>query len=173
MSWTRVRRRGLWLTVGAALLATGPVEPQEPGGGRSARSPLAPAQGSRRTPPRLEPVAETSLLMQGIALPNFQGIQKNLQEPPADVETWVFLRGQALIVAESGNLLLMRPPRHAGLDAWMELATALRTAAVRLARAAAARDYPASRQRLVEVTNACNRCHQTFRVAQQLSPFGD
>ena len=118
-----------------------------------------------------EPVAETKLLMEGLNQPNFQGIQRNLAKEPATVEQWTFLRGQALLVAETGNLLLLRPPKNQGDDAWVTLAASQRAAATRLARAAGNRDYVRSRVALADLTNACNKCHRTFRVPAQLDPL--
>src|SRR5438034_1018545 len=92
-----------------------------------------------RTVPRLDPVAETRLLMQGINLPNFRGLERHLRQKPADDEAWTFARGQALLIAENGNLLLLRPPRNAGESAWLDQAGELRSAATRLARAIADR----------------------------------
>lgn len=129
--------------------------------------PPAPRESSVRP----EAVAETRLLMEGINAPNFQGIQRNLAKEPASVEQWTFLRGQALLVAETGNLLLLRPPKNQGEDTWLEMAAAQRNAATRLARAAGNRDYVRSRVALADLTNACNKCHRTFRVAAQLDPL--
>jgi hypothetical protein len=118
-----------------------------------------------------EPVAETKLLMEGISQPNFQGIQRNLAKEPASVEQWTFLRGQALLVAETGNLLMLRPPKNQGEETWYDLAAAQRNAAARLARAASNRDYVGSRVALADLTNACNKCHRTFRIPAQLDPL--
>lgn len=120
--------------------------------------------------PRPEAVAETRLLMQGIDQPNFRGLENLLKSKPQDVETWSFLRGQALLIAESGNLLMLRPPRAEGREIWLERAGALRRVATRLARAAAAQDYAASQARLTELANTCNQCHVSFRVPIRLGP---
>src|SRR5262245_51093607 len=72
--------------------------------------------------PKFEALAETRLLMEGLAHPNYRSLNKLLKQKPADVETWTFARGQALLVAETGNLLLLRPPRNNGRDTWMKLA---------------------------------------------------
>jgi hypothetical protein len=129
----------------------------------------------RYAPPRptvrLEPVAETKLVMEGMIDPNFRGLERRLLRKPADVDTWTIVRGQALLIAESGNLLMIRPPRNAGQEAWMARATDLRTAATRLARAAAGKDFEACRIGLGDIANACNRCHQTFRVPTRIVPF--
>ena len=121
--------------------------------------------------PKLVPVAETKLVMEGVAQANYLGMERNLKQKPADAETWTFVRGQALLVAESGNLLLMRPPRNAGEAAWMQKATELRDAASTLAKHAGNRDYDKSKVALVDVTNTCNRCQQTFLVPTQIGPL--
>jgi hypothetical protein len=139
------------------LLPAAPVESQTP----------------RRAAPQLTPVAETKLLMEGMAEANLRGLEGLLTKPPADAEAWRFARGQALLLAETGNLLLIRPPRSAGQDVWMDRATDLRDTAARLARAVAGQDLARSRTGLLEVAAACNRCHQTFRVPHRARPFAD
>lgn len=120
--------------------------------------------------PKFEALAETRLLMEGLAQSNYRSVHRLLKEKPADMETWVFARGQALLLAETGNLLLLRPPRNTGRDTWMKLAMAMRDEASGLARKAAARDHAGCKTALVNVTNACNRCHQTFRVKVRVAP---
>jgi cytochrome c556 len=121
--------------------------------------------------PRLEAVAETRLLMDGLAQANFRGLEKMLKDRPADADAWAFTRGQALLIAETGNLLMIRPPHNKGQEAWMERSTDLRDAAKGLAKAAGNRDYEGSRAALGDVANSCNRCHQTFRVEVRIAPF--
>jgi hypothetical protein len=154
-------RLGILLTLGVGLLAASQAVPQV-------------LQKDRRVPapaPRLEPVAETRLLMEGLNQANFHGLERILKQKPGDAEAWAFARGQALLIAETGNLLLMRPPRQRGREAWLERAVGLREAATALARAAGNREYPRSRALLGELAQACNRCHQTFRVATRIQPF--
>lgn len=117
-----------------------------------------------RAVPRQEPIAETRLLMDGLAQANFRGLNQNLRQKPGDVEAWVYIRGQALLLAETGNLLMLRPPRSGGQEAWLEHAGELRAAATRLARSAADQDYDRCRSGLAELANTCNRCHAKFRV---------
>jgi len=121
--------------------------------------------------PKLEAVAETRLLMEGLALSNYRGLERLLKEPPTDVETWTFARGQALLIAETGNLLLLRPPKNPqGEKAWMQHATDLREQAATLARRLGSQDYPRSVTGLKSLTNTCNRCHQSFRVPTRVGP---
>jgi hypothetical protein len=123
------------------------------------------SQPARPPTPRLDPVAETKLLMEGLVYPNFKGVDRKLKSEPADADDWKFARGQALLIAETGNLLMLRPPKGPQAEeTWMSRATDLREAAAKLARSAAARDYAKSRQALEGVAATCNRCHETFRV---------
>jgi len=121
--------------------------------------------------PKPEPVAETRLLMEGLLEANFRGLRKNLRQPPTDQETWTFLRGQALLIAETGNLLMLRPPRSDGQEEWLTSAATLREKATILAKAAAARDTDRARRSLALLAGTCNRCHQTFRVKVQVNPL--
>jgi hypothetical protein len=149
-------RAVLWLGLGGLLLAA-------PGA----------AQVTRVQPkfvPKFEVMAETKLLMEGLASPNYRSVQRLLKDKPPDNDTWAFIRGQALLTAETGNLLLLRPPRNNGRETWMKLAMDMRGKAGALARAAAARDMARSRGALDNLTASCNRCHQTFRVAVKVGP---
>jgi cytochrome c556 len=141
-------------------------------------APLLFAAGQSQPPrtepvaPKLEPLAETKLLMNGLAKPNFDGLGKLLKQKPADGEAWGFARGQALLLAETANLLMMRPPKtRPAQDTWLARSAELRDAAAKLSRAAAAKDYIAARTGTAAVANACNRCHEGFRVGVRLTPF--
>ena len=148
----------------AALLLVVAAHGQQP-------RPLIPSKETL-PPPKLEPVAEAKLLMEGLAKPNFDALGKLLKDKPADADGWTFTRGQALLLAESGNLLMMRPPKtRAAQDAWLLKAADLRTAATKLATAAGRKEYPTARAALASVANACNRCHETFRVPTRVTPF--
>ncbi|HTU89080.1 MAG TPA: hypothetical protein VMF69_03185 [Gemmataceae bacterium] len=121
--------------------------------------------------PKFEALAETKLLMEGLALPNFRSVEKHLQgKGPDDVDTWMFARGQALLIAETGNLLLLRPPRNEGRDTWMRRAMDMRQSAGALARRLGNRDLERSRTALLDLANKCNSCHQTFRVSTRIGP---
>jgi hypothetical protein len=134
---------------------------------------MAPTQTPKpaKPPVRLEPVAETRLLMEGLAQANFSGLERTLKQKPTDNEAWTFARGQALLIAESGNLLMIRPPKNQGETAWMDHSRELRDSAMGLAKTVAARDYEGSRSALGDVAVACNKCHQTFRVPTRIVPF--
>ena len=157
-------RRGPSLLLLAGLVLAAPLLAQ------NAPRPVVPAKPAG---PRLEAVAETKLLMEGITNTNYKGLDRLLKQKPADAETWTFARGQALLIAESGNLLLLRPPRNSGEKVWMQLAVDLRDDAAALARNLAARDYGRSVTAFHTLTASCNRCHQTFKVPQRIAPAPD
>src|SRR5258708_205498 len=106
--------KGIFLLASAVgLTAVAPVTPQV---GVPSGRPAA----QMRSGPRLEAVAETRLLMDGINWPNFLGLERLLKQRPANVDAWAYIRGQALLIAENGNLLMLRPPRNEGEETWMD-----------------------------------------------------
>ena len=148
-----MRRLLMILVLGGVLLSTQPLISQ----------PIGVAKP--------EPVAETRLVMAGLAKANFDGLVRNLKQPPADAEMWMFIRGQSLLVAESANLLMIRPPQNRQAQPlWMARAVEMREAGSKVARSAAKKDYPAAQIALVGLANSCNRCHESFRVAVRLNP---
>ncbi len=121
--------------------------------------------------PKFEALAETKLLMEGLAQSNYSALEKHLQgKGPQDVDTWMFARGQALLIAETGNLLLLRPPRNQGRDTWMRRAMDMRQSAGDLARRLGNRDLARSRVAMLDLASKCNHCHQTFRIAMRIGP---
>lgn len=140
---------------------------------------LLPAIGSSQAPappprPRLEPIAETKLLMEGLAHPNFKAVDRFIKEPGDDAEAWQFARGQAVLIAETGNLLMLRPPKNAKAEeTWMTRGMELRDAGSKLAKSLAAKDPAKSRPALADVASACNRCHESFRVETRIKVSGE
>lgn len=148
----------------------GPVPGQAPPG----QFPGQPGpNGPAKVMPKLEPYAETKLVMEGLAQANFRGLERNLSAKPNDNQAWIFARGQALLLAETGNLLMLRPPRNEGEPVWFQRATDFRNWSVYLAQVLAQKDYERSRAALTGLANTCNRCHQTFRIPVQIKPFED
>lgn len=161
--------------IGLVLLASGlavtSLFAQIRRGAERLPQPQPPQQPQPAFTPKFEALAETKLLMEGLALPNYLAVEKHLQgKGPPDADTWTFARGQALFVAETGNLLLLRPPRNEGRDTWMRRAMDMRQAAGELARRLGNRDLPRSRTALLALTDKCNACHRTFRVPTRIVP---
>ena len=121
--------------------------------------------------PKLEPIAETRLLMEGLAHANFRGLERNLKKDPIDDPSWTFARGQALLIAETANLLMLRPPKNPGETAWMEKSMDMRGQAQQLAQHLAKKDLEKSKAGLQALAASCNRCHTSFRVPIEIVPF--
>jgi hypothetical protein len=121
--------------------------------------------------PKLEPIAETRLIMEGLAHANFRGIERNLRKNPIDDQSWTFARGQALLIAESANLLMLRPPKNPGETTWMERSMDLRAQAQQLAGYLAMKDMEKSKAGMQSLAASCNRCHNGFRVPVEIVPF--
>jgi hypothetical protein len=129
-------------------------------------------QGPGKFMPKLDPVAETRLLMEGLAHPNFRGLERNLTKKEIDDQSWLYARGQALLVAETANLLMLRPPKTpASQPVWFENAMDLRAKATALAQSLGKKDLDRSKAGMVQLAGSCNRCHQAFRVPVDIAPF--
>jgi hypothetical protein len=131
------------------------------------------ASTQEKTVPKLEPIAETKLLMEGLALANFRGLERHLTARPTEEQTWIFARGQALLIAETANLLMLRPPKKEGQALWFARAIELRVRATQLAKTVAAKDWEGSRRQLVELGATCTQCHKSFRVPILIEPFAE
>jgi hypothetical protein len=128
--------------------------------------------GAVKIMPKLDPVAETRLLMEGLANPNFRGLERNLVKKDLDDQTWLYARGQALLIAETANLLMLRPPKsQAAQPIWFDHAMDLRSKATALAQTLGKKDLERSKAGMLTLAASCNRCHQSFRVQIEITPF--
>ena len=80
---------------------------------------------------------------------------------PQDAEEWAAVWRAALVVAESGNLLMMEG-RARDRDEWMRLARAMVDAGTRAARAAETRDAAAVFEAGGLLYEACTACHSAY-----------
>jgi hypothetical protein len=157
MMRSTIFRRVLLVAVAAVLVQSAPALPQ----------------AKFQAAPRPEPFAETKVLMQGINVPYFTGLDRLLRRQPASDDKWGMVRGQAQLIAENGNLLLLRPARSQGQETWLERAADLRAKAIALDEAAAKSDFARSRAALTALAGACNRCHESFKVSVRVQAFAE
>ena len=99
--------------------------------------------------------------------PFFHALRSALQEAPADKNAWKPVKANALVLAENGNLLMLRGPEE-NTKAWNQLAAEMRDQGQRLYQAAKKRDYTASRQQYERFVEKCNACHQAFADGEHL-----
>lgn len=108
--------------------------------------------------------------MEYVFEPTFKRLKLAMASQPVDSSGWKTIKSDALILAEGGNLLLLRKPE---LDAakWVDHSIELRDVGGQLYRAAKKKDFPASRKAYELMVTRCNTCHQQFAEGEhQLEP---
>jgi hypothetical protein len=112
--------------------------------------------------PAAQRVGSMSELMIDIIYPASDAIfYVTTRQPTNDVE-WNTLRGQALMVAESANLLMM-PGRARDQDRWMADARLLLEAGTAAFRAARRKDLKALEDLNDQLYQSCTTCHMHYR----------
>jgi cytochrome c553 len=81
---------------------------------------------------------------------------------PLDAKGWTAARNQALVLAESGNLLMVGT-RIRDNGNWMKMSRALVDAAALAAAAAEKKDADALEAAADSITVACMECHRPYR----------
>jgi hypothetical protein len=81
---------------------------------------------------------------------------------PLDAKGWTDARNQALVLAESGNLLMVGA-RVRDTDNWMKMSRAMVDAAALAATAAEKKDAMALETATDAITVACMECHRPYR----------
>jgi hypothetical protein len=80
---------------------------------------------------------------------------------PTTDEGWAYVRAQAAIVAETGNLLAL-PGRAEDNDAWMVYSQGLSDAGLRAMRAAEEQNEEEFFQAGAQIYSVCSACHQGY-----------
>lgn len=114
-----------------------------------------------RTEPTLRPIASVKQIMQGITIPASNTVFAVAGATPADDAAWQAVEASAMAVAESGNLLLMKPRAVDG-EEWRQLALALVAAGERAAKAAQARDVEQTSIAGDDMYDVCEQCHAKY-----------
>jgi len=108
-------------------------------------------------------VVESSMheFMEYVYQPTYLRLKANMAKVSADPAPWKELKADALILAESGNLLLMRGPDENRAD-WNRHSVATREMAAELYKAARAEDAGKAKMAYTELITRCNACHDDF-----------
>ncbi|MHC4875911.1 MAG: hypothetical protein ACYTGL_05385 [Planctomycetota bacterium] len=102
----------------------------------------------------------------------YKRLKTTMASEPDSGRAWKGVKSDALILAEAGNLLLLRDS-DAGDDAaaWRKLSAAVRDAGGEFYQAARKRDYSAARTSYTALLQKCNACHDAFADGEhQLTP---
>ena len=108
-------------------------------------------------------VVESSMheFMEYVYQPTYLRLKANMAKLTADAAPWKDLKADSLILAEAGNLLLMRGPDENRGD-WNKHAAATRELGGALYKAARAKDADKARSAYSEMLIRCNACHDDF-----------
>jgi len=112
--------------------------------------------------PAYQPVGTMSQLMVDVIYPASDAIFYAFREPPKNEREWNVLQGQALIVAESGNLL-MTPGRARDQEKWMADSKLLVEVGAAAYKAAKAKNMEAIVALNQQLNDACVACHRDYR----------
>jgi len=111
--------------------------------------------------PTFKPVGDVLQIMQGMVIPAADVVWKVPAEAPKNDEEWAAVQHSALILAESGNLLMIGD-RAKDQDAWMKASQALVDAGTAAFRGAEAKNVEALMMAGDAIYNACEGCHMKY-----------
>lgn len=110
--------------------------------------------------PATETVATVKDVMLGLTIPNSDFIW-GVEEEPTDDFGWAEIRLNAIMLAESANLLLAEGRAREG-DTWAQEARALATAAKVTISAVDAKDFEGVIDSGEAIYNTCESCHMVY-----------
>lgn len=152
------------IVIGLALLKDGRRPSQGSGNVSAALIPTVPADEPR--------IVEDSMheFMEYVFQPTYRRLKASMANEPADSKAWKPIKSDALILAESCNLLFMRKPDEDASD-WAKHAAASRDDGAKLYKAARAKEFGAATDAWKNMLNNCNACHRQFEEGRHiLSP---
>ena len=107
--------------------------------------------------------------MEYVFQPTFKRLQQQMALEEKDRAAWKQIKSDSLILAEGGNLTMMRGGND-GAD-WNEYCRKVRYLGGALYKSAKLRDAGAARQHYVAMIEQCNACHKTYAGGEhQLEP---
>jgi hypothetical protein len=115
-----------------------------------------------QAPSPFQPVGNVSQLMVDIIYPTSDALFYIERAPPKNDHDWNVIRGTALTLAESGNLLLMGN-RARDQDRWVKDARLLIDAGTAAFKAAQKKDMQAILDLNEQLNTSCTTCHRHYR----------
>ena len=116
----------------------------------------------------VEPVeSDTHEFMEYVFQPTFKRLKPVMAAAPADNAAWKAIKADALILAEGGNLLLIRQPKEDAAD-WVTHSLQVRVFGGQLYRAAKAKDYTKAQKHYESMVKNCNACHKQFADGEHI-----
>lgn len=131
---------------------------------------VAPARAADKEPAKVAPKPVPVSMhdfMEGVFQSPYKRLKAGMAAAPTDAAAWKALRSDALILAEGGNLLLIRLPEKDG-DLWAKYSADSRDAGAELVKAAKAKDFPGAKKAYEAMLNHCNACHKKFEDGKHI-----
>jgi hypothetical protein len=125
----------------------------------AATGPMGPTFGQDATKDGLVPTVDCHHLMEYIVEEAFDDLKEDLAAEPANKKAWRGVLSSSAMLAETGNLLLIRRPKDVDAREWTTLAVALRETGSEVMKTAKAREYAATKKAYAAMVAACNNCH--------------
>lgn len=120
--------------------------------------------------PRVTAVATVKQLCQGIITASSDAIFNVGRQAPSDDAEWLVMQNHALMLAESGNLLMIGG-RARDMNKWMTMSQDLVEAGIAAVRAVEARDVDALLGAGDQLVVVCEACHEPYRDGGQSMPI--
>ncbi len=112
--------------------------------------------------PAPKPVADITQLMQAMVIPASNALFNVARQPPQDEMGWTAVRNSAVILAESGNLLMIGS--RAKDAVWMKTSLAMVDAGAAALKAAEAKDVDGITEAGNQIIDSCEVCHETHWI---------
>ena len=125
-----------------------------------------------QAPTTFQPVENMSQLMIDIIYPTSDALFYVDRDPPKNEHEWSLLRGQALILAESGNLIMMAG-RARDQENWIKYSKIMIDLGKTAFKAAQAKDLDGIRALNDPLNDVCVNCHLQYRPGYHKRPAPD
>src|SRR3984957_285159 len=122
-----------------------------------------------QAPTTFQPVGNMSQLMIDIVYPTSDALFYVDRDPPKNQHEWSLLRAQALMLAESGNLIMMAG-RARDQENWIKYSKIMIDLGTTAFKAAQAKDLDAIRALNDPLNDVCVNCHLQYRPGYHKRP---
>lgn len=100
--------------------------------------------------------------------PFYKQLRQSMQAAPTDGKGWKPIKANSLVLAENGNLLMMRGPEDDTRARWNQLSVELRAEGKLLYQQAKKRDFAKASQHYKTFIAKCNACHKEFADGEHM-----
>lgn len=99
--------------------------------------------------------------MEYLFQPTYKRLKQTMNTAQLDSTAWKAMKADSLILAEAGNLLILRTPKE-NAATWNRLSAEVRKSGGELYQAARKKDIESAKRHYESMLKCCNGCHQAF-----------